>query len=253
MKYILGLDVSTSTVGIALFTSDGNLLELNHISPIVKDETLNKHELLWEKAMLSVNFICENYLPETISEIIIETPLVSSKQLDTAALLNYYGGIFFATLKQKYVDTKFEYISVDDARRYGLPETVGGKGKTLFGIFKDTLDKKVVIEYKKMIVLSLVAQRYPSIIWLLNNNLMVDKKNLDRADAIVVALGHKQQTKQWTPKPQSIDRTVDFIGANILYEGFCKSLVGKKEEKDKKKYEYLKNIFQIEKYLNVAI
>jgi len=39
---VLGLDVSTKTIGIALFEGDGKLLELTHITPrINQDQKLN--------------------------------------------------------------------------------------------------------------------------------------------------------------------------------------------------------------------
>jgi len=254
-EYILGLDVSTSTVGISLFNLDGKLLELNHVSPAIKDENILKHDLLWVKSQLVINFLVENYPATKISEIILETPLISSQQKDTASLLNYFGGIFFGQLRANYGDdTKIDYITVDEARRFGLPEILGGKNKTLFGAFNTLLDKSVMKECKKMIVLSLIAQRYPSIVWLLNNNLTIDKKNLDRADAITVVLGYKQKNKIWIPNQQDIELTKDFIERNIQYEKFIKTLdKSTKAEKDKEKYNYLKNIFQIEKYLNVAI
>jgi len=251
-KFILGLDVSTSTVGICLFRVDGKLVELNHVSPIVKDENISKQDLLLYKCNLVVNFLVENYPPENIVEIILETPLISSQQTDTAAMLNYFGGIVYATLRQFYKE-KISYITVDEARRFGLPELVGGKSKSLFGVFNGRLERKIISDYKKMIVLSLVAQRYPAIVWLLNNNMAVDKKNFDRADSIVVVLGEKQRNSIWPSNPKDVEQTIDFINRNIAYETFCKTLTGNKEEKDKEKYNYLKNTFEIEKFLNVAL
>jgi hypothetical protein len=251
-KFILGLDVSTSTVGICLFRVDGKLVELNHVSPIVKDENISKQDLLLYKCNLVVNFLVENYPPENIVEIILETPLISSQQTDTAAMLNYFGGIVYATLRQFYKE-KISYITVDEARRFGLPELVGGKSKSLFGVFNGRLERKIISDYKKMIVLSLVAQRYPAIVWLLNNNMAVDKKNFDRADSIVVVLGEKQRNSIWPSNPKDIEQTIEFINRNITYENFCKTLTGIKEEKDKEKYNYLKNTFEIEKFLNVAL
>lgn len=251
-KFILGLDVSTSTVGICLFRTDGKLMELNHVSPIVKDENITKQDLLLYKCNLVVNFLVENYPPENIVEIILETPLISSQQTDTAAMLNYFGGIVYATLRQFYKE-KITYITVDEARRFGLPELVGGKSKSLFGVFNGRLERKTISDYKKMIVLSLVAQRYPAIVWLLNNNMAVDKKNFDRADSIVVVLGEKQRNSLWPSNPKDIEQTIEFINRNIGYESFCKTLTGNKEEKDKEKYNYLKNVFEIEKFLNVAL
>lgn len=249
---ILGLDVSTSTVGISLFAADGRLLELNHISPIVKDETFSKEDILLEKCNLIVNFLVENYNVPDITEVILETPLISSQQTDTAALLNYFGGMIYATLRMNF-KCKINYITVDEARRFGLPELVGGKTRSLFGVFNGVLDRKIISEYKKLIVLSLIAQRYPSIVWLMNNNLSIDKKNFDRADSITVVLGYKQKNGEWGANIQDINSTIELIKKNIEYEKFCKSLTGTKAEKDKEKYHYLKNTFEIEKYINIAL
>jgi hypothetical protein len=249
---ILGLDVSTSTVGISLFASDGRLLELNHISPIVKDETLSKEDILLEKCNLVVNFLVENYPLNDIVEIVLETPLISSQQTDTAALLNYFGGMVYASLRANF-KCKISYITVDEARRFGLPELVGGKSKSLFGVFNGVLDRKVVSEYKKLIVLSLIAQRYPTIVWLMNNNLSIDKKNFDRADSITVVLGHKQKNNEWACEPKDVNLTIELIKKIIEYEKFSKGLKGTKAEKDKEKYHYLKNTVEIEKYINIAL
>jgi RNase H-fold protein (predicted Holliday junction resolvase) len=48
---VLGLDVSTKTIGIALFDiSTKQLLELTHISPIVKEKDLPKMKELFLKS-----------------------------------------------------------------------------------------------------------------------------------------------------------------------------------------------------------
>ena len=49
MGRILGLDVSTKTIGIALFEEDGKLLELTHITPKIKPIPESKLELLFKK------------------------------------------------------------------------------------------------------------------------------------------------------------------------------------------------------------
>ena len=48
--YLLGLDVSTKTIGVALFNNKGQLLELTHISPIPKPKEENKIKELSEYA-----------------------------------------------------------------------------------------------------------------------------------------------------------------------------------------------------------
>ena len=49
MARILGLDVSTKTIGIALFEEDGKLLELTHITPVIKPKPETKLEELFKK------------------------------------------------------------------------------------------------------------------------------------------------------------------------------------------------------------
>lgn len=256
-NYILGLDISTSTVGISCFNLNGDLVELNHVSPIIKNYKGLKHDELFDKSILISQYLANNYDTSHIDKIIIESPLISSKQFDTAALLNYFAGMVFANLKKQYPYSNFDYITVDEARRFGLPELVGGKNKSLFGNFPKKFNGIEITDLKKMVVLSSIAQRFPDVVWLLNNNLTIDKKNFDRADSIVVVLGYMQKNigSGFAVHPQSnVEQTHEFIKKNIAYEKFIKTLDGKTpEEKNKAKYSYLKTVFEIEKFINVAI
>ena len=55
MSWILGLDVSTKTIGIAIFEDEGdkgNLQLLTHVTPIVKPKPNNNIELLMKKPQI---------------------------------------------------------------------------------------------------------------------------------------------------------------------------------------------------------
>ena len=54
---VLGLDVSTKTIGIALFNMDGKLLELTHITPRPKPKPETKVGELIKKANTFGEFI----------------------------------------------------------------------------------------------------------------------------------------------------------------------------------------------------
>ena len=56
-KLIMGLDVSTKTIGIALFEVTGKLLELTHISPKIKPEPENKHVEMMLKSDIFKQYI----------------------------------------------------------------------------------------------------------------------------------------------------------------------------------------------------
>ena len=73
---ILGLDISTKTIGFALFDISGSkLLELTHFSPKIKPQPEDKIEELIKKADAFKAHI-ENYKGMGITRVIIEEPLL---------------------------------------------------------------------------------------------------------------------------------------------------------------------------------
>ena len=94
---ILGLDVSTKTIGIALFDINSEkLLELTHISPISKGEVKNKIEELIIKSNL-FRLKLEDYKNFGITKVVIEEPLLTSNNANTVGVL-----IRFNTLAVSY-------------------------------------------------------------------------------------------------------------------------------------------------------
>lgn len=258
-KYILGLDVSTSTVGICLFedlNDRGELVELTHCSLKKPKADFSSEAILAVKAKEVCDFIFQKYENKNITEIYIEEPLQNSKQPNTAAMLNLFGGMVYAHLNNMF-NIFPEYIHIDKARRYGLPELVGEKN-TLWKPFPKEISGVKINNFRKLIILSLIAKRFKNVKWLLNNNFVIDKKNYDRADSIVVVLGAKALKKQWKNTPVEIFSTLDFIQKNINYETFIKEKITTNktlliEEKKQLKVDYLNDIFEINKFLNVKI
>ena len=87
---ILGLDVSTKTIGIALFDiPTQELLELTHISPVPKPKTENKiHELINKSFIVRQKL--EEYKDFGITKVIIEEPLLNSNNVYTVSTLMRY-------------------------------------------------------------------------------------------------------------------------------------------------------------------
>jgi len=80
---VLGLDVSTKTIGWALFDIESkNLLELTHISPIPKPKSENKIEELILKSGIFRKKL-EQYVGMGINSVIIEEPLLNSNNIFT--------------------------------------------------------------------------------------------------------------------------------------------------------------------------
>jgi hypothetical protein len=167
---VLGLDVSTKTIGWALFDiQTKELLELTHISPVPKPKVENKIEELILKGHIFKNKI-QQYVGMGIDRVVIEEPLLNSNNVYTVGTL-----MRFNTLVCKEVYDVLgivpEFISTYNSRKYAFPHLVqlNDKGKhVLFGGLPKDIDKKVVIW-------ELVAKREPQIMWQYTRNNLVIK------------------------------------------------------------------------------
>ncbi len=84
---ILGLDISTKTIGFALFDMTGSkLLELTHFSPKIKPQPEDKLEELMKKADAFKKHL-EGYKDLGIVKVIIEEPLLNSNNVYTVQTL----------------------------------------------------------------------------------------------------------------------------------------------------------------------
>jgi len=189
---VLGLDVSTKTIGWALFDiGTKNLLELTHISPIPKPKPQNKiEELLLKSAVVRKKL--EQYVGLGIQHVIIEEPLLNSNNIYTVGTL-----MRFNTLISKEVYDVLgivpEFVSTYNSRKFAFPHLVqpNDKGKyVLFGGFAKDVDKKVIIW-------ELIAKREPQITWLYTRNNTLKKENFDQTDAYCAALGFMKMKEIW--------------------------------------------------------
>ena len=89
---IMGLDVSTRTIGIALFEEDGKLLELTHITPKIKPQPENKLEELFKKVD-AFEKLLTRYMDLEIEKVIIEEPLLNSNNVYTVGILLRFNGM----------------------------------------------------------------------------------------------------------------------------------------------------------------
>jgi hypothetical protein len=189
---VLGLDVSTKTIGWALFDMQTKeLLELTHVSPVPKPKKENKIEELIEKALI-FRAKLERYKDLGITKVIIEEPLLNSNNINTVGVLMRYN-----TLITKEIYDCFgivpDFISTYNSRKYAFPELVkpNDKGKyVLFGGYPKDCDKKEIIW-------KLVAKKEPQINWQYTRNNTLKKENFDQTDAYTCVLGKMNQDNIW--------------------------------------------------------
>jgi RNase H-fold protein (predicted Holliday junction resolvase) len=189
---VLGLDVSTKTIGWALFDIQSQeLLELTHISPVPKPKEENKiKELLLKSEIFKTKLL--DYKDLGITKVVIEEPLLNSNNVYTIQTL-----LRFNTLITKQIyDTLGvvpEFISTYNSRKFAFPELVQENDKkkfVLFGGLPKDIDKKMIIWEK-------VAKLEPQIKWQYTRNNTLKKENFDQTDAYTCALGFMRFKGIW--------------------------------------------------------
>lgn len=210
MSRILGLDVSTKTIGISLFEDNGEsgkLQMLTHITPKVKPKPKDNIELLIKKAQIFQNEFLEKYSDIDVTRVIIEEPLVRSNNVNTVATLLRFNGMICKSVYE-VLNIVPEFISSYDARKFAFPELMGirkfnkkgepytekeieRKQPVLFGGHPFDVDKKQIIWEK-------VNKREPQIVWVYDKHQRLSKENFDMTDAYACVLGQMQKEDKWT-------------------------------------------------------
>lgn len=209
-NFILSLDVSTSTIGIALFQDNGKSGELkllHHVTPNIKPKPTNKMEELFKKVEVFNEEFLIKYKDFGITRVIIEEPLLQSNNVYTIATLLRFNGMISKSVFD-VLGIVPDFISSYDARKFGFPELMGirkvkkdGTALTekqiaknepvLFGAYDYNVDKKMVIFEK-------VCELEPQIKWFLDKNNKLKKENFDVSDAYCACLGYMKKMGYWS-------------------------------------------------------
>lgn len=189
---VLGLDISTKTIGWSLFDIQSKeLLELTHFSPIIKPKTEDKIQELLLK-VVSFEEKLQNYRNLGITKVVIEEPLLNSNNIWTVGTLLRYNSMITKSIYD-VLGIVPNYISTYNSRKYAWPDLIQKNDKdkfVLFGGLPKDVDKKEII-WKK------VSDKEPQIIWQLTRNNTLKKECYDMADSYTCVLGYMKQEKIW--------------------------------------------------------
>ena len=208
-EFLLALDVSTSTIGIALFEdmgTSGELKLLHHVSPKVKPKPENKMEELFRKVEIFEQEFLTHYSDFGITRVIIEEPLLQSNNVYTIATLLRFNGMISKSVYDT-IGVVPEFISSYDARKYAFPElmairkfkkdgtpllekVIAKNTPVLFGDYAFDIDKKYVLWEK-------VAELEPQVTWFYDKNNKLKKETFDTSDAYVAGIGYMQKHDIW--------------------------------------------------------
>jgi len=205
-EFLLSLDVSTSTIGIALFEIEtGELKLLHHVSPKVKPLPESKMEELFKKVEIFEKEFLFKYANFGIKKVVIEEPLLQSNNVYTIATLLRFNGMISKSVYDT-IGVVPDFISSYDARKYAFPELmairrfkkdgtplnekqIAKNEPVLFGAYEFDVDKKMIIFEK-------VCDLEPQIKWILDKNNKLKKENFDMSDAYTCALAWFNQNKK---------------------------------------------------------
>jgi hypothetical protein len=189
---VLGLDISTKTIGWSLFDiQTQKLLELTHFSPIIKPKPEDKIEELLKKVDAFEEKL-QGYKDFGITKVIIEEPLLNSNNVWTVGTLLRYNSMISKSIYD-VLGVIPNYISTYNSRKFAWPDLVqdNGKGKrVLFGGLPKDIDKKELI-WKK------VSDAEPQITWLYTKNNTLKKECYDQADAYTCVQGYMRHQGLW--------------------------------------------------------
>jgi hypothetical protein len=189
---VLGLDISTKTIGWALFDIQSKqLLELTHFSPKIKPKPEDKLVEMMSKVDQFKQKMAD-YKNVGITKIVIEEPLINSNNIRTVAILMRYNS-FITRVIYDVLGILPEYISTYDSRKYAFPTLYApnNKGKkVLFGGYEKGCDKKHIVWEK-------VSTKEPHLTWMYTRNNTLKKENYDMCDAYTCVLGQMSKSEIW--------------------------------------------------------
>ena len=222
-KLILGLDISTACIGIAIIYDDGETLPqielISHVSPKISKEIKGIEALILRKEIFEENFLkkmdevlsgIECPLKE-ITDVVIESPMVyasGGSNAETVAQLLQFNGILSDAV-YRVLHIVPSYISSYDARMHSFPSLLSirkynkkGVVYPLSHIKKAISDNHLILfgSYpfdcdKKLIMMNCVSELYPDIPWIYNKKGELKKENYDSCDALVCALAFSNDNR----------------------------------------------------------
>jgi len=208
-EFLLSLDVSTSTIGIALFENlgtSGELKVLQYVSPKVKPLPETKMEELFKKVEIFESEFLIKMKNFGVTRVVIEEPLLQSNNVYTIATLLRFNGIISKAIYDS-LGVVPDFISSYDARKYAFPELMEIRKfkkdgtpllekqilkntPVLFGGYPFDVDKKYILWEK-------VAELEPQASWFFDKKNKLKKESFDCSDAYICGVGYMNMIGAW--------------------------------------------------------
>jgi len=206
---ILGLDISTSCIGIVLFEDNGKygkIRLLTHVSPVIKPKCEDKIEELFKKSDIFEEEFFSKFKNLGIKRVIIEEPLLRSQNVNTVISLVRFNSIISKMIYDN-IGIIPQYISSYDARKFAYPSLMGIREVKKDGtpLTPKEISKNTPVLFgghpfdadKKVIIWDLVSDEFPQIEWFYDKHNKLKKESFDMSDSITAVLGYMRKNKLW--------------------------------------------------------
>ena len=239
IEYILGLDISTSVIGMSLFKYENNSLDVILSESLVLNTKETKKykglvsllvkSKIFEDKLMQYETIIQLTYKSNITKVIIEEPLLGSNNINTVGVLMRFSGIITHSVYNKLNIICDEILSYD-ARMFAFPSLCAvnvfnkkGERRTLKDLKKPLKDGTIPLfgdfpfgVAKKDIIFDLIIEKYPNINVLYDKKGDIKKINYDASDSICCVIGYIQKMKCNGEKPKLI--SYDIQPEKIQYQ-----------------------------------
>lgn len=231
IKIILGMDISTSCTGVSLLkynteTEEKQILYIGNVKFKVPKNISTEESLFLKSKQFTDDFI-KKYKDVGITDICIESPLVSSNNALTCLTLGRFNGMLSQSIYEA-TGIAPHYISSFDARKYGFPSLMSirryDKSDNPYPIEKlrKHIQKNELTPFggytystdKKYVLWELINEKYEGIEWQYNKKGELKKENFDSSDSLVAVMGWINYVKYNNTEPQIVDKSEETISDN---------------------------------------
>lgn len=231
IRIILGIDISTTCLGVSLARYDGKdieILKISHVKPKVPRKIKGTEALFLKAKQFKEEFI-EQYKDFGLTDIVIEEPLPNSQNNNTVTTLLRFNGMISQSI---YEATGIvpKYITSYDARKYGFPELMAirkfNKNGEAYSIDKirKALKKNELVLWggyswdcqKKLILWNKISEMFPNIQWQYNKQGELKTENFDASDSFVCVLGYINKEKYENTTAKIVEYKEDHIKSNNI-------------------------------------
>lgn len=233
-RYVLGLDVSTACIGVCVLKDNGDdrpeIVYLSHKTPKIPRKIKGIEALFLRKQIFEDEFIKDIATAYSITDVVIEEPLLSSNNANTVATLLRFNGMISETI-YRILGIVPNFISSYDARAYSFPELISlrkydkkGREYPLKHIKDSIKNGKIVLfgSYpfdidKKLVMMNMVNDMYgkENISWAYNDKGELRKENYDACDSLVCALAYININHYGLDKPFISDYSIKDTDSGI--------------------------------------